>query len=399
MKKLLLLGGSKYLLPYIQAAHNLGLYVITCDYLPNNIAHKYSDKYCNVSIIDKDAVLELAKSLEIDGIMSPATDPGVTTASYVAEQLGLPGCPYKSVDILQHKDKFRKFLLEHGFNSPLAKGYSDATVAKEDISSFRFPVIVKPTDSAGSKGVNRVDNVEELDNAIIEAFDNSISKNIIIEEFIEKKGSSSDTDSFSINNELVFASFDCQHFDENAINPYTPAAYSWPSDMPNEIQKELRDEIQRLIKLLNLGTSLYNIETRQGTDGKPYIMELSPRAGGNRLSEMLKYATGQDLITNAVKAAVGLSLDNLTDPIYNGAWAEYIIHSNEEGVFDSIQLDDSFKKEHVVEEDIWVKPGDRIYKFTGANKAIGTYVLRFDTQEEAEKAINNPSEWMKIILK
>lgn len=399
MKKLLLLGGSKYLLPYIRVAHNLGLYVITCDYLPNNIAHKYSDKYCNVSIIDKDAVLELAKSLEIDGIMSPATDPGVTTASYVAEQLGLPGCPYKSVDILQHKDKFRKFLLDHGFNSPLAKGYSDATLAKEDISSFRFPVIVKPTDSAGSKGVNRVDNIEELDNAIIEAFDNSISKNIIIEEFIEKKGSSSDTDSFSINNELVFASFDCQHFDENAINPYTPAAYSWPSDMPNEIQKELRDEIQRLIKLLNLGTSLYNIETRQGTDGKPYIMELSPRAGGNRLSEMLKYATGQDLITNAVKAAVGLSLDNLTDPIYNGAWAEYIIHSNEEGVFDAIQLDDSFKKEHVVEEDIWVKPGDRIYKFTGANKAIGTYVLRFDTQEEAEKAINNPSEWMKIILK
>lgn len=119
--------------------------------------------------------------------MSPATDPGVTTASYVAEQLGLPGCPYKSVDILQHKDKFRKFLLDHGFNSPLAKGYSDATLAKEDISSFRFPVIVKPTDSAGSKGVNRVDNVEELDNAIIEAYDNSISKNIIIEEFIEKK--------------------------------------------------------------------------------------------------------------------------------------------------------------------------------------------------------------------
>lgn len=399
MKKLLLLGGSKYLLPYIEAAHELGLYVITCDYLPNNIAHKYSDQYCNVSIVDKEEVLNLAKSLNVDGIMSPATDPGVVTASYVAEKLGLPGCPYKSVDILQHKDKFRKFLLDNGFNTPLAKGYSNGDDARNDISSFNFPVIVKPTDSAGSKGVNRVDSLNEFDNAIKDAFENSISKNIIIEEFIEKKGSSSDTDSFSIDNELVFASFDCQHFDAAAINPYTPAAYSWPSDMPIEIQDELRSEIQRLIKLLNLGTSLYNIETRQGQDGKAYIMELSPRAGGNRLSEMLKYATGQDLIKNAVKAAVGLPLDKLTDPKYHGAWAEYIIHSNFEGEFNSIIVDEKFRKEHIVEEDIWVKPGDKVYKFTGANKAIGTYVLRFDTQDEAEKAINNPDEWMKIILK
>ena len=89
MKKILLLGGSRYLLPVIKSAHELGLYVITCDYLPDNIAHKYSDEYVNVSIIDKEAVLEAAKKLEIDGIMSFATDPGVVTAAYVAEKLGI----------------------------------------------------------------------------------------------------------------------------------------------------------------------------------------------------------------------------------------------------------------------------------------------------------------------
>ena len=96
-KKLMLLGGLRYLLPVIEAAHDLGYYVITCDYLPNNIAHKYSDEYCNVSIIDKEAVLALAKNLQIDGIMSFAVDPGVVTAAYVQEQMGLPGSPYKSV--------------------------------------------------------------------------------------------------------------------------------------------------------------------------------------------------------------------------------------------------------------------------------------------------------------
>ena len=86
MKKILLLGGSRYLLPVIKSAHELGLYVITCDYLPDNIAHKYSDEYVNVSIIDKEAVLKTAIEKKIDGIMSFATDPGVVTAAYVAEK-------------------------------------------------------------------------------------------------------------------------------------------------------------------------------------------------------------------------------------------------------------------------------------------------------------------------
>ena len=111
-KKILLLGGLRYLLPVIKAAHDLGYYVITCDYLPDNIAHKYADEYHNVSIIDKEAVLALARELQIDGIMSFAVDPGVVTAAYVQEQMGLPACgPYESVCILQNKDRFRRFFV------------------------------------------------------------------------------------------------------------------------------------------------------------------------------------------------------------------------------------------------------------------------------------------------
>ena len=89
-KKILMLGGLRYLIPVIQAAHELGYYVITCDYLPHNIAHKYADEYHNISITNKNAVLELAKDLKINGIMSFAVDPGVLTAAYVCDKLGLP---------------------------------------------------------------------------------------------------------------------------------------------------------------------------------------------------------------------------------------------------------------------------------------------------------------------
>ena len=95
--------------------------------------------------------------------------------------------------------------------------------------------------------------------------------------------------SFSVDGELKFVSFSSQRFDVKSENPYTPSAYSWPSTFSNQSEKELRDELQRLLKLLDMKTSIYNIETREGLDGKAYIMEVSPRGGGNRLAEMLRY--------------------------------------------------------------------------------------------------------------
>ena len=147
------------MIPVIKTAHELGIYVITCDYLPENVAHKYADEYHNVSIIDKEATLEVAQRVNIDGIISFACDPGVVTAAYVAEKMRLPfQCSYRAASILQDKGLFREFLKEHNFNVPNAKRYTDKLSVYADIDYLNWPVIVKPVDSAGSKGVNRVDS-------------------------------------------------------------------------------------------------------------------------------------------------------------------------------------------------------------------------------------------------
>lgn len=398
-KKIMLLGGLRYLLPVIEAAHNLGYYVITCDYLPDNIAHKYSDEYHNVSIIDKEAVLKVAQQLQIDGIMSFAVDPGVITAAYVQEQMGLPAFgPYESVCILQNKDRFRNFLTQHGFNVPKAKGFASVEEAMSEKYWYSWPVIVKPTDSAGSKGVTKVDRWEDLESALKVAFEHSLSKRVIVEEFIEKQGCSSDTDSFSVDGELKFVSFSAQRFDEHAPNPYTPSAYSWPSTMTTEQEAELTSEIQRLLNLLGMRTSIYNIETRVGTNGKPYIMEVSPRGGGNRLAEMLRFATGVDLITNAVRAAVGDEVIALEQKPYNGHWAEVILHADKDGHFFSLDIDSEFKVRHVKQIDLWVKKGDKVSAFRGANDAIGTLVLQFDTEDELVLALAQQELWMQVVV-
>ena len=396
-KKLLLLGGSHYLRPVIREAHALGLYVITCDYLPDNSAHKLSDQYLNISILDKDKVLDAARELQIDGVMSFACDPGVVTAAYVAEKLGLPyPASYESTCILQDKGRFRAFLRDNGFTVPWARRYTDKQAALADAKSFTWPCIVKPVDCAGSKGVKRVDSSFELEAAIDYALDFSHSGAFIIEQFITQRGYSSDTDCFVKDGELCYCSFDEQRFDREAENPYTPAAYSWPSSMPQEIQAELKSELQRLMTLLGITTGVFNIETRQGTDGRAYIMECTPRGGGNRLSEVLEMATGTKLVQNAVRAAVGLPVDDMSDPVYEGHWAEIILHGRQAGIYQSVQIDPAVKP-CVVQEDYWVSPGEEIERFSGANKAIGTLVLNFPDRETLEKYMSDDS-WYQVIV-
>ena len=399
MKKLLLLGGSRYLLPVIEEAHKLGLYVITCDYLPDNIAHKYSDEYINVSIIDKEKVLETAKANKIDGIMSFATDPGVTTAAYVAEKMNLPSCgSYESVSILQDKGRFRKFLEDNNFTVPNARSYTNIQEALEDVEYFNWPVIVKPVDSAGSKGVTKVEKKEKLEESIKYALEFSHSNKFIIEDFIEKKGCSSDTDCFSVDGKLVVTTFSSQRFDEKADNPYAPMAYSWPSTFSKESEEELHSEIQRLLTLLNMKTSIYNVETREGIDGKAYIMEVSPRGGGNRLAEMIRYATGMDLIESAVKAAVGDSVIGLEQKKYDGYWAEYVLHSFENGKFKELYIEPQIRENNLKELDLWVNPGDEVHTFTAANYAIGTVVLKFNSKDEMETIMRSMNEKIKVIV-
>ena len=396
-KKLMLLGGLRYLLPVIEEAHKMGAYVITADYLPDNIAHKYSDEYCNVSIIDKEAVLKAAQELQIDGILSHAVDPGVVSAAYVAEKMGLPfQTSYEAACILQDKSRFRRFLMDNGFNCPHAKGYTNADDALKDVDYFDWPVIVKPVDSAGSKGVTKVTDPKDLLAAIKVALASSISKNFIIEDFLEKDGFSAGSESFVVDGKLLYNGFYDQYFDNESVNPYTPSAEVWPSVMPKKYQDEIKSELQRLIDLLGITTGLFNVECRVCTNGKAYLMEVSPRAGGNRLAEMLNYAADVNINEAETRKALGLPVTGIHEPNYKGHFAILVLHSEVEGVFDSLDVEDKFKREHIIEEEIRVQKGDPVTSFSGANAAIGTLFLKFKTREELALALSNQNTWLKI---
>lgn len=401
MKKLLLLGGSRYAVPVIKIAHNLGIYVITCDYLPDNIAHKYSDEYCNVSIIDKEAVLQVAQKLNIDGIMSFACDPGVVTAAYIAEKLGLPfQCSYESAVILQDKGLFRDFLTKNNFNVPHAKRYTDINEPFSDIDFFTWPVIVKPVDSAGSKGVTRIESPSELEKAIKTAISYSHNGVFIIEDFINFEGYHSSSDPFVVDGKLKFITYSDQLFDKEAENPYTPALIIWPSSMKKCYQDYLTEEIQRLITLLQLNTGIYNIETCVGNNGKPYIMEVSPRGGGCKIAEIQKMVFGVDLIENEIRKAVGLQVNDINQTECDGYWCEMVIHARpgQSGIFKKLSIDSEIEDKYVKLIDMSAREGTVVEPFTGANMSLGDMFLRFNSREELDEVMSKTKDWLHIAL-
>ena len=398
-KKLMLLGGIRYLLPAIEIAHKHGHKVITVDYLPNNIAHKYSDEYHNVSILDKEAILKLARELHIDGILSYAVDPGVVTAAYVAEKMGLPfSCSYKSACILQDKALFRQYLKDNGFNVPNARGYNKAEDVLKDVDCFNWPVIVKPVDSAGSKGVSRVDHPDELRTAVQYALSESHNGRFIIEDFLEKEGLSSGSESFFVDGELKYNAFYDQYFDNEAANPYTPSAEIWPTDKVQSIQDEIKKELQRLGNLLEFRTGLFNIEWRVCKNGKAYLMEVSPRAGGNRLAEILNYATDVDIIEAEVLKALGEAIPQIHEPCYNGAYAIWVLHSKAAGRFRDLKIDSTILA-NIVEKEIRVEKGQNVAPFKGANDAMGTLFIKEKNREALDVLLSSLNDMVEVIVR
>jgi biotin carboxylase len=397
-KKLMILGGSLYIIPVIEKAHELDIYVITVDYLPGNDAHKYSDEYHNVSVVDKEAVLELAKELEIDGITSFVNDVGVVTAAYVAEKMGLNfQCPYDSAVILQDKGKFREFLEQNGFNCPKSKKYNDSEVALKDIDHFTWPVIVKPTDSCGSRGVTKVDRREDLKSAMVFAIENSRNGCFIIEEFIQFKGYHSSADSFTINGKLVFNVYSDHMFDKS-LNRYAETQIVWPTTMGKSYQDYLTKELQRLMSLLKMKHGIYNIETCVGNDNKPYIMEVSPRGGGLRIAEIQKLAYGIDLIENEVRQAVGMPMIPIVSKEPDGVWCELVLYyyGKQPLRFTGYSVDERIKKKYVKLIDIQKKYGDLLEPFSGGNTSFGNVFLHCETRDALDDLVENFSDWFKI---
>jgi biotin carboxylase len=312
--------------------------------------------------------------------------------------MGLPTNPYKSVELLTNKDKFRSFLAKHNFNTPKAKGYSTIKQAIKEIEEFKLPVIIKPVDSSGSKGVSKFTNATDLKSKIEYALSFSRVKRIIIEEFVEKFGYQVAGDGFSVNGKLVFRCFANDHFDANGLNPFVPISASFPYNMPKRIHDKIHTEIQRLFDLLNMKTGAYNFDIRIDENENVYLMEIGPRNGGNFIPQVIRYATGIDMIDYTIRAAMGEDCSDIKMVEPKGYWSYYAVHSSKSGVLKEIKIGEDVKANHIVESHLNYKIGEQVPAFTGANSSIGILIMKFDSMEQMLEMMDHWDKWIHVIV-
>lgn len=397
MKKILLLGGSTQQIPAIEYAKKQGYYTVLCDYLSDNPGQHYADKFYCVSTTDKEAILEVAKKEKVNGVVAYASDPAAPTAAYVAETMGLPTNPYKSVEILSMKDKFRKFLKENSFNCPKSDNFYDLNKAKEVITRFTFPVMVKPVDSSGSKGVKKIYSEIELEEAFNAAMSLSRSKDVIIEEFIEKGHKYMiGGDCFVLNGKTEFWGLMNCHRDVQ-VNPLVPVGKSYPLMISKEKIEEIHQTVQRVVDLLNIQFGAFNLELMFDNEDNPYLIEMGPRNGGNMIPDLLHMITRVDLIAATVEAAMGNTNINLSYEHNQVYYATYNLHTAENGIFKSIDFN-SVLEEKIVKKVIYKKPGDIVQFFDESNKAIGIIFMKFSSMSEMLNVTDNIDKLINVII-
>ncbi len=451
MKKILILAGTHFHIPVIRYAKSRGHHVITCDYLPDNPGHALADEYHNVSTTDRDAVLQLARDRQIDGILCFASDPAAPTAAWVAEQMGLPGSPYASVRILSEKDLFRKFLWDNGFACPTFRSFTSAdelraayqldaapTAAssqqqapsaessdqlatikksesnKQSASSEQtaspglpgFPLMVKPVDSSGSKGVARVDDPADLPALFDEAMRHSRCKRVIVEECID--GHQFHGDGFVYDGRLVFTCLG-DHLTIGKLNCST----IYPSGYSAEVIRTIEQEVDRLIRLSGFRQGGINIEARlSDADGKCYIIEVGPRNGGNFTPDIIGHATGFDFVRHAVDISLGepfepyestesVESNEPTKPVPSrrpdAFYASLVLYARRPGRFRGIRLSPELEP-LILEQINYKKPDEEILSGANSSTAAGALLLRFGSQEQMKRIGSRAHEYYEVLL-
>ena len=397
MKKVLFLGAAHAQIPPILYAKTQGYIVYTADNKPLNPGHAFANKSFNISTTSKEEILQLARTLEIDGIISYASDPAAPTAAYVGEKMKIPGNPYASVDTLVNKSKFRNFLKFHNFKSPRSHSFNDIQEAIKWARLHDFPLFIKPVDSSGSKGVTKIDQLSELKGAYAKAERFSLSGQVVIEEEIPRALQQIDSDIFMLDGNISFWVWGDQRQDP-LCHEYAPIGISFPSLLPTELQLKAKNTIEAILQKLNFKFGAFNVEFLIDKNNDVWVIEIGPRNGGNLIPEVIQLSTGADMVEWTVEAALGHQIDISAFEQKEDCASSYLIHSQSDGIFEELFIHQTIK-EKIVKMDLFVNRGDCVKRYEGSNTTLGTAIIKFESREEMTHYMDEIETYISVKLR
>lgn len=377
-KKLLLLGGGYAEIPLIQAAKKLGFYVISSGNDPKGLGHKFADETQLKDYNDKKAILLLSKKLKINAICAGCNDFAALTASYVAEKLKLPGHDaFICSKLIHHKDTLRKFLKTHKIPSPYAKAFSKKNSALSNLKNFKYPIIIKPVDLTGGKGITKANNQDEAKKAVNKAFKKSFVKRIIIEKFIN--GSHHGFSAFVSNGKVKFYFYDDEYYFNN---PYLVSAASHPGTINKKLITLLVEIIEKISLKLRFKTGIVHVQLIITSSNELKIIEICRRAPGDLYILLVQYATGQNYPEFIVRSFSGMNCSSLKMQNKKKYTVRYCIMSKNFGVVKKIKIHNSVK-DNIVDKIIWSEP--KMLIKNPMQQKLGIIFFKFNSKKEMKK--------------
>jgi biotin carboxylase len=397
---LMFLGGGIHQAPAIKKAKELGIRTVLCDYNSNCPGRQEADVFYHASTNDFSALLQIGALEKIDGVLAYTADSAALTVAKLAERLQLPGFPSKAVETLIHKDLLRSFLKKHGFAVPYSRSFKNGeTFPLSAAAEYQFPVIVKPVDASGSKGVALIHHPEKVDPAVQEALEYSRSRKVLVEEYIDAKDHQICGIGFLQDGNITVHHAGNQSFNEDVPNPNVPISSAFPlKEQDAHYEEVIYQELQRLFSLLHMKNGSFVYEARIGKDNKVYFLDISPRNGGDYMDRLADSAYGNDLMMASILAAVGRSFHPSTQHISERYWAHYCLHSQVPGILSEIKM--LPEEGHTIEEVYYhSEEGETINPLASSADFIGVVIMSFQTKEGMNRAIQFPEKWLRIDLK
>ncbi|MBP5441366.1 MAG: ATP-grasp domain-containing protein [Fibrobacter sp.] len=394
-KKLLILGGGHAEIPLIQAAQALGWYVITTGNDRKGMGHPYADKNVFADFSDKDAMLELARAEGVQAVCSGCNDFALLSTVYVCEKLRLPGHDSYATSLeIHHKDKYRALATRLGIPTPRAITVRNVADFDTAIANLTFPIIVKPVDLTGGKGIHRATNAEEARAAYRDACSRTRQDHIVVEEFVQ--GSNHGFSAMLVKGKVAFAFADNEQY---YINKYMVSGANSPSTSGNGTLAKLRDYSERIARELHLVDGILHIQYIEKPDGTPVIIEICRRPPGDLYIKFVKYATGIDYPKFIVMAETGEDISGIADVPTQGFWLRHCIMAGPDIANGSTIREVAFApeiQENIVEKFLWYKPGESIadrltYK-------AGIVFFKFRSLEEMENKTARMTNLAHIVV-
>ena len=392
MKKVLFLGASPFQTPPIKFAKEQGYQVITLDNKPSNPGHTIADVSYDIDIRDIKSVLTIARSEQVSAVVSSASDVSLPAKIKVSQALCLPCVSERVAKILINKEKFRTYLKENGIQQlPFATfGFGEATCALNYLKEGKLPAIIKPVDRSGSLGVTVIRHIEEAKSAINRARKASFSGKIIIEKYVQTLMPQICGDGYMENSKIKFIFFGNGFSYRNSPYP-VPFAESFPASHPTNILIRTKTKIEHILQDLGYDRGPFNFDVIIDQEGTPFILELTPRAGGNFIPTVISLQTGVDLVAAIVESAVNPDFILSTDKTnINEVFISYMIHSLHKGRFQGIKINNELEQEGAIHSTRFFKElGEEIEFFDRGGRAIGNIIMKFPNQQRAEETLKN----------